>query len=286
MQPQSSRLPSFTDQLGRTIVLQQIPRRIISLVPSQTELLYSLGLDNEVVGITKFCVHPSAWFRHKTLIGGTKNIHPERIALLKPDLIIANKEENDQRQVEDLAARYPVWVSDIHTLTGALAMIRAIGTITGRDQQAHSLATDIESRFAALSPTPVNAIPLLHTPANAISGPRTAYFIWRNPWMAAGGDTFIHDMLLRCGFTNVFAAETRYPVVDLETLARSNCETILLSSEPYPFKEKHIREIQEILPETTIRLVDGEPFSWYGSRLLEAPAYFALLRQEQAKYPQ
>src|SRR5579872_378234 len=112
-------MASFTDQLGRTITLDQPPVRIISLVPSQTELLYDL--DADVVGITKFCVHPSAWFREKPRIGGTKNIHPDRIAALRPDLIIANKEENDRGQIEALAAQYPVWVSDIHNLTDALA---------------------------------------------------------------------------------------------------------------------------------------------------------------------
>lgn len=236
--------------------------RIISLVPSQTELLYTLGLEDEVVGITKFCIHPASWFRTKTHVGGTKNIHSKIIDTLKPDLILANKEENDKTQVEDLASRYTVWTSDIQTLSNALDMIRTVGSLTDRTQPARTLTDEIERRFAALKPT---------------KGPRAAYLIWREPYMAAGGDTFIHDMLQYCGYTNIFASQTRYPTTTLEDL--TGCETLLLSSEPYPFSEKHIPEIRQQLPNVPIRLVDGQLFSWYGSRLLEAPAYFASLQQ-------
>ncbi|HEY6900674.1 MAG TPA: helical backbone metal receptor [Puia sp.] len=245
--------------------------RIVSLVPSQTELLYTLGLEHEVVGITKFCIHPTPWFRTKTRVGGTKNVHTEIIDTLKPDLILANKEENDKQQVEDLATRYPVWVSDVKTLSDALEMIRSVGALTCRAQAAEDLAIEIQQRFAAIEPA---------------NGPLTAaYLIWRNPYMAAGGDTFIHDMLKYCGYTNFFASETRYPTTTLEALAGSGCETLLLSSEPYPFAQKHIPEIRQQLPNVHIQLVDGQLFSWYGSRLLEAPAYFAGLRQQASKYP-
>src|SRR5579859_1404952 len=140
-------MPSFTDQLGRTIFLPRIPHRIISLVPSQTELLYTLGLDEAVVGITKFCVHPESWFRSKPRIGGTKAIDPARVDALQPDLIIANKEENEKPQIEALATRYPVWISDVHTLQDALAMIRDVGAITGKATEASALATTIATRF-------------------------------------------------------------------------------------------------------------------------------------------
>ncbi|HLZ87927.1 MAG TPA: helical backbone metal receptor [Puia sp.] len=257
-------MPSFTDQLGRTIFLPRIPHRIISLVPSQTELLYTLGLDEAVVGITKFCVHPESWFRSKPRIGGTKAIDPARVDALQPDLIIANKEENEKPQIEALATRYPVWISDVHTLQDALAMIRDVGAITGKATEASALATTIATRFQQL-PIPVKPVP-------------AAYLIWRNPWMAAGGDTFINDMLRYCGYTNVFSGHDRYPTLELSALAGPNCPHILLSSEPYPFRERHITEIKEVLPDATIRLVDGEFFSWYGSRLLEAPAYFRQLQ--------
>lgn len=266
-------MPVFTDQLGRTILLPQIPRRIISLVPSQTELLYSLGLEDSVVGITRFCVHPDSWFRQKSRIGGTKAVDFARVEALQPDLIIANKEENERPQVEALAERYPVWVSDIKTLADALAMIRSIGQLTGTEAAANPLADEIAHRFTALETTVSNAT------REAAAQHRVAYLIWKNPWMTAGGDTFIHQMLTHAGFTNVFENQIRYPEIDLTDLAGGHL-TILLSSEPYPFRERHIHEIKEMLPQARVELVDGEFFSWYGSRLLLAPAYFQLLREQ------
>lgn len=249
------------------------PRRIISLVPSQTELLYHLGLDAEVVGITKFCIHPGHWFRHKTRIGGTKALHIERIKALEPDLIIANKEENDREQVKALMDAFPVWTSDIHTLDDALLMIREVGWITGRESPAIRLSEQIREQFDLLRASlPVNPVPR-----------RAAYFIWRDPWMVAGGDTFINNMLQACGLENIFAGMPRYPVLTLPGLREAFKDVppagqlILLSSEPYPFKERHIDEIRTVLPGAQILLVDGEMFSWYGSRLLEAPAYFRQL---------
>src|SRR6185503_8492334 len=145
----------FTDQLGRTISLENPPRRIISLVPSQTELLHDLGLEEEVVGITKFCIHPTDWFRHKTRVGGTKDIRSDVILNLQPDLIIANKEENQSQQIEELSPHFPVWISDISTLSDALEMIRALGDLTDRSPQADSLA---EARSWCCCPP--NHIPL------------------------------------------------------------------------------------------------------------------------------
>ena len=276
-------MPSFTDQLGRTITLDHpvhSPLRIVSLVPSQTELLYTLGLDSpspsfEVVGITKFCIHPQKWFRTKPRIGGTKDIRPEKIAALQPHLIIANKEENVREQIESLATQFPVWVSDIPDLAAALDMIRSLGDVIGCPGQAQTLAGQIQKDFAAL----VAIRP----------SPRTAYLIWRTgkplSYMAAGRDTFIDDMLHRCGFTNV-VDQPRYPVTDPAALAAAGCELVLLSSEPYPFRDKHREELQTLLPKATIRLVDGEMFSWYGSRLLHAPAYFRdLLHMPQPEQP-
>ncbi|NLU95880.1 helical backbone metal receptor [Chitinophaga sp. Ak27] len=254
---------TFTDQLDRQITLAHPPQRIISLVPSQTELLWSLGLEKEVVGITKFCVRPSTWFREKTRVGGTKNIHPDIIRSLNPDLIIANKEENTAADVTALMEHYPVWVSNIQTLDDAVEMISGIGAITGRQSAATDICTRIQAGFSALQP---------------LAEPEpTAYFIWREPWMVAGGDTFIHEMLRACGLQNVFGSRPRYPSVTAEELFHSGCRRVLLSSEPYPFKEKHIAELQTMLPEAQVQLVDGEMFSWYGSRLLESPAYFQSL---------
>lgn len=267
-------MPSFTDQLNRTIYLPATPRRIISLVPSQTELLFTLGLDDAVAGITKFCVHPDTWYHSKPRIGGTKAIDTARVDALRPDLIIANKEENEKPQIEALASRYPVWISDVKTLADALDMIRDIGRLTGTFEKATTLADDIAREFSTLSDETSSA------PSSPPHFPSAAYFIWRNPWMAAGGDTFIHDMLHHCGFSNAFTDEDRYPTIHLPELAGRPCPIILLSSEPYPFRKRHIDEVREVLPDARVLLVDGEYFSWYGSRLLQAPAYFHQLRQQ------
>lgn len=264
---------TYIDQLQHTVHIPYPPKRIISLVPSQTELLYHLGLDAEVVGITKFCVHPEHWFRHKTRIGGTKQLHIEQIRALQPDLIIANKEENEREQVATLMAEFPVWTSDIHSLHDALSMIEQVGEITGPAARALDISRRIREQFDALPASLPPGNPLL----------QAAYFIWRAPWMIAGGDTFIDTMLQACGLQNIFSGMRRYPEISLSSLREAfkqvppDKQLVLLSSEPYPFKEKHIAEIRAVLPDARVLLVDGEMFSWYGSRLLEAPGYFRRL---------
>jgi ABC-type Fe3+-hydroxamate transport system substrate-binding protein len=259
---------TFTDQMQQQVLLASPPKRIISLVPSQTELMAHLGLDEQVVGITKFCIHPDEWFRSKTRVGGTKQYHFDKIAQLEPDLIIGNKEENDESQIRELQSRYPVWMSDIHNLEEALQMITGIGSLTSREEKATTLVRKISSAFAQLD--------------TEIAERRTlsaAYLIWKNPYMAAGRTTFIDAMLQRLHLRSVFAAG-RYPETTLEEMKALSPEVVLLSSEPYPFKEQHIREIQNALPQSAVLLVDGELFSWYGSRLLHAPPYFRQLLQQ------
>lgn len=246
------------------------PKRIVSLVPSQTELLYDLGLDDAVAGITKFCVHPEKWFRTKTRIGGTRKLDMEKIRSLQPDLIIGNKEENDREQMAILMKEFPVWISDVKTVRDAYDMMEAIGGITGRKGEAETLVMQISRNFQELRKP-------LQTTHNEPG--TTVYFIWRNPWMVAGGDTFIHEMLKLGGFKNAFENSPRYPVITAAQLLTCNPQLVFLSSEPYPFKEKHIAELQEILPAAKISLVDGEMFSWYGSRMLQAPAYFQSLHR-------
>lgn len=250
------------------IKITSTPQRIISLVPSQTEFLADLGLEQEVVGITKFCVHPLEWFQTKARVGGTKTLHFGKIADLKPDLIIGNKEENEREQIEALSAQFSVWMSDIVTLQDALDMMAQLGALTGRVEKAQSIITNIKERFqewlSARASSPRR---------------RAAYFIWRKPYMVAAGGTFIHEMLQIAGFDNVFADQSRYPEVTLSTLAAAQPECIFLSSEPYPFAKKDFAAFQEVCPKATIYLVDGEIFSWYGSRLLQAPAYFRTLQE-------
>ena len=261
----------FTDQLGRRVVLNRRPvRRIVSVVPSQTELLYDLELGEAVVGITKFCIHPQAWFNSLPRVGGTKTLQLGKIATLNPDVIIANKEENTQEQIEALAARYPVWISDVFDLPSALDMIRRVGELCGKTEEAQALANEIDLAFA------------MNRPDERWLTRRAAYLIWRKPYMAAAGGTFIDDMLGRAGFENVYAGQQRYPELHLQDLAAQKPEVVLLSSEPYPFAEKHIREIKEFVPNAQILLVDGEMFSWYGSRLRLSPHYFGKIREKMS----
>lgn len=248
--------------MGREVAVPFPPQRIVSLVPSQTELLHELGLGERVLGITKFCVHPQEWFRSKTRMGGTKKLHLSRIAELQPDLIIGNKEENDREQIAALARRHPVWMSDVRSLPQAIDMITRIGEITGCEVPAQDWATRIAQAFEELSAR-----------VSARTPRRAAYFIWRGPWMAAAADTFIHEMMERAGLLNVFGHLERYPEIGPVQLAEAAPELVLLSSEPFPFKEKHFEEFRACCPAADIRLADGELFSWYGSRLLKAAGY-------------
>ena len=266
MNPEIPFLPlSVTDQLGRRVVVPLPARRIVSLVPSQTELLFDLGLGAKVVGVTKFCIHPAEARTTATVVGGTKNFDFKKIAALKPDLIIGNKEENDQAGIEQLAAQYPVWLSDISTLPEALDMIRRVGFIAGAKDQAAVMAAKIDASFAALAPA-------------AAPPTSVAYFIWRKPYMVAATGTFIDDMLRRTGFVNAFAGRARYPEISAEDLVAAAPARIFLSSEPYPFAEKHLAELQALCPAARVEIVDGELFSWYGSRLRQSAAYFSQLR--------
>jgi ABC-type Fe3+-hydroxamate transport system substrate-binding protein len=240
------------------------PKRIVSLVPSQTELLYDLGLDAETVGITKFCVHPDEWFRNKARVGGTKSVHIDCVKALEPDLIIANKEENVKEQVEALSEIAPTWVSDIHNLDGAIQMIKDVGELTQTSSKAIEIANKIQYEFDHL-----------YYIKNGYR--KVLYLIWHKPWMSVGHDTFINNMLERMGCQNVLKNINRYPELTDEMIQESDASLVFLSSEPFPFKEKHIALIQHLLPNATVKLVDGEMFSWYGSRLTKAPAYFKSL---------
>lgn len=252
------------DQMGRDIALGAKPKRIVSLVPSQTQLLADLGLDKEVVGITKFCVHPRGWRRNKTVIGGTKDPKIDLIKSLNPDFIITNKEENNRKDIEQLIAVCPVYVSDVKTLDDNLSMIEDLGEICDTKKAASKLISDIKTAFTTLSPSPNNR-------------PRVLYFIWKNPWMVAGNDTFIHQMLNACGMENVID-QGRYPEIDEATIKALDPDYVFLSSEPFPFKAKHLQELHRLAPNAVIQLVNGEYFSWYGSMVKHSPAYFRGLR--------
>ncbi|WP_235998552.1 helical backbone metal receptor [Hymenobacter sp. BT559] len=261
------RWATTVDQMGREVRFPYPPLRIVSLVPSQTELLFDLGLRKRLEGVTKFCIHPHYARHAASVIGGTKNFDFIKIRAAQPDLIIGNKEENYQEGIAELAQHYPVWMSNITDLPEALDMIRGVGAITGTTHLAAPLAATIQNGFdQLLAPALVPA----------------AYFIWRKPYMVAASGTFIDDMLRRAGFINAFAHLGRYPEVTPAQLAKAAPARIFLSSEPYPFKEKHLAEFQEICPQAQIEVVDGELFSWYGSRLRLSAAYFQTLQTTPA----
>lgn len=252
-----------TDQMGREVIVPKRPKRIISLVPSQTELLYYLGLADEVVGQTIFCIHPNAQHKMKPRIGGTKKLNFDTIVSLNPDLIIGNKEENQQEQIEELTKHYPVWMSDIKTLADACDMIVSISKLIGKPDEGVLLSDSILEGFQKLS---------------APKAATCLYIVWRDPWMLAGHDTFINDLLSRIGFNNLaINIDGRYPQIAADAICKLSPQYILLSSEPYPFKQKHLAELELISPNSTILLVDGEMFSWYGNRLQMSIAYFKTL---------
>lgn len=250
----------FIDQLHRTIQLDDEDLRIISLVPSQTELLFDLGLEDEVVGITKFCVHPDSWYRTKVRVGGTKTVNIDKVKSLNPNLIIANKEENTQTDIKALEKIAPVWISDVRDLESAYQMIEKIGSMVGKMEIAAMLIQKIKQSFDRLYK--------LYPPS------RVLYVIWDKPLMVAANDTFIHSILEHLGMQNAVEHLERYPELSIDEVKLLEPDLIFLSSEPYPFKEKHLREFEKRFSGSRIVLVDGEMFSWYGSRLVRSGGYF------------
>lgn len=257
-------MPVYRDQTGREIELKQKPQRIISTVPSQTELLADLGLEAETLGITAYCVHPKKWLQEKTVIGGTKDLRLDKIRELKPDLIIGNKEENVKEQIEELAKEFPVWLSDIHSVDDALDMISSVGEITAKANEARVIRSGIEKTRAELKPE---------------SAIQTAYFIWKEPYMLAGHDSFIAAMMLECGLENIAPRnEQRYPQIEFTQLEQLNAQLLLLSSEPYSFTTSDAHALAASAK--AVKIIDGELFSWYGSRMVKAFRNFQTLRKE------
>ncbi|SHJ11610.1 ABC-type Fe3+-hydroxamate transport system, substrate-binding protein [Mesonia phycicola] len=254
----------FQDQLQRKFTLKNTPKRIISLVPSQTELIVDLGLRENLIGITKFCVHPVELVKEVEIVGGTKEVKLEKIKHLQPDLILCNKEENTFEMVAELEKIAPVHVSDISTIKECLDLIKQYGELFSVTKKAEMLIDAIQTEFNDFQKF------IQHLPKRKV-----AYLIWRKPWMVAGGNTFINYLLELNHFENIFSRTPRYPEIELKMLSKA--DFVLLSSEPFPFKEKHIEELSEFVKLKKIKLVDGEFFSWYGSRLKNAFQYFKQL---------
>ena len=259
-------MKNLTDQLGNSHFFESVPKRIISLVPSQTETLFDLDLENSLVGITKFCVHPFHLKKAKTIVGGTKTVNFDKIKALYPDIIVCNKEENTKEMVQTLSQICPVWVTDIISIESNTKMILDFGKLFNVEKLSKSIVDVIDIKMLKINILPINT-----------KLKNVACIIWKNPWMAVGHTTYINEMLkingFQSSFDNLDLFESRYPEFDFESLKNLNLDYIFLSSEPYPFKQIDVEEIQNLTGIKTF-LVDGEMFSWHGSRLGKALDYF------------
>ncbi len=250
---------TVTDHLNRRVDYRFPPKRIISLAPAITNTMYALNLENEIVGRTRFCIHPKEKVEKAINIGGTKDLKINRIHELKPDLIIAEKEENTKEMVDTLEQFYPVYVFEVQTVDDAFKMIRDLGTILNR----HDLATRLVGQITtALTQLPNK------------NDKRVAYMIWKNPYMVVGENTYIQSMLSTMGLINPFTFyQGRYPEVTLDDLKNANLDYLFLATEPYPFREQHLSEMKQIIPNVQPIIIDGEMF-WYGINMLKSVAYF------------
>lgn len=253
---------TVVDRVGRSVTYKFPPKRIVSLCPGITDTLFALDLEAEIVGRTRFCIHPKGKVENVPAIAGTKDIKLEAILNVQPDLIIVEKEENTKEIVEELEKHFPVYVAEVQSVDDAFRMIEDMGSLTDRNEEAERLINNIQKQFESLPKA---------------ARKRVAYVIWRKPYMVVGKDTYINSLLEKMGFINPFVeADSRYPAVTVEGFKDAELDYVLLASEPFPFKEKHVKEFLDMMPDTEPILVDGEMF-WYGPRMLEAPRYFQRL---------
>jgi ABC-type hemin transport system substrate-binding protein len=227
-------------------------RSIVSLVPSLTELVCWLGAGDALVGRTRFCTEPAS-AESVPVIGGTKNPRVERIVAIRPELVLANREENRREDIEALrAAGLDVLVTDPNTVPEAVAMIRELGERLGYARRAETLAREIEAELAAPPPAAAR---------------RIFVAVWKEPLMGLGAESYGHDLIERAGARNVLRDRSRYPEVTLEDLRALRPELILLPDEPYPFKQHDADAFAEISP---ARVIDGKVLWWYGPRIAES----------------
>ncbi|AMC11893.1 cobalamin-binding protein [Lutibacter profundi] len=260
----------INDSLKREILIKTTPKRIVSLVPSQTELLYDLGLENEIVGITKFCVHPYHLKATKTIVGGTKKVDFNKIKALQPDFILCNKEENSYDFLPELEKIAPTYFSDVNSIQDSLNLIANLGNILNRRTESINLIEKINFKLTNFKSF------IKDKPARKV-----AYFIWANPWMVAGNNTYINEILKLNKFENIYANRSRYPKVEINKIRHEgDPDVIILSSEPFPFKDEHAMEIATYTNRSVTVFADGELFSWFGSRLLLSFDYFKELHKK------
>jgi len=224
--------------------------RVVSLVPSLTETVAMLAGLGVLVGRTKFCVHPDG-IEQAAIVGGTKNVDMTKVLALRPTMVLATKEENIREQVEAIERECPTMVFDIITLADVEDMILRLGGALGAETLAEEMVAGIRAALGR----------------RVVGKPRlkVLYLIWRKPWMAAGGDTYISTILQAVGMHNVLAGADRYPALSEDQIRSLGADVILLSSEPFPFREAHAKELEIVFGVPCI-CVDGEAFSWYGAR--------------------
>jgi ABC-type Fe3+-hydroxamate transport system substrate-binding protein len=259
-------MPALVDASGVALELLHPPRRIVSLIPSTTETLCALGLADALVGVTVYCVEPRDVVRTKKRIGGEKDPDLDAIRTLRPDLVIANVEENLREHVDALrASGIPVWVTFPRTVREAIRMIRELGEVTATRDRAGALADELDRLYDSVAAAVATRSPV-----------SVFYAVWRGPYMTIGRDTYIHDMLRVCGGRNVFDDRVeRYPVVTLDEVAARRPDVVLLPDEPFRFRRSHVGDFASYTDVPAVRagrihLVDGKPFSWHGPRIADA----------------
>lgn len=239
-------------------------RRIVSLVPSLTESLVAMGLRDDIVGCTKFCVEPPDLHRQCTLVGGTKDFDRSLILSLHPTHVLANQEENPREAVLDLATKVPTHISFPRAPEDVPSMLRDIGHFLSCPEAAEHWALDIDAMIASLEPRRFKA------------GPRFLYFIWRDPYMLAGVDTYISRLFACAGWQNAIMGLERYPTVRVSELSTLSPDLIILSSEPYPFRRRDADRLKGEWPSAPpILKVDGRLLSWHGTQTLAALRWVA-----------
>lgn len=273
-------MKEFIDQLGRVVTIENFPKRIISLVPSFTELLFDFGLIEEIIGVTQYCIEPKEKVASITKIGGTKKLQIDLIKRLSPDLIVASKEENDKDQILQLESLFPIWIADIINFDSSIAAIKSLSEITNKVQKGEKI---VEGSFN------VKSIIGKEFCNSMLFNKKVLYFIWRKPYMVVGRDTYINSILEILGFRNCVLElnlsngpsnkSLRYQTISEGELKTMTPDFVFLSTEPYPFHEKHFPEFMDMFPNSQIIKVRGDIFSWYGSRFYKSLDYFLEFKQ-------
>ena len=260
-------MQTIKDCLGDEISIPKNITKIVSLVPSISELIYDLNAEDKIVGVTKFCVHPKYFQIEKTVVGGVQEFDIDKIIALKPDVVFASKDENFEDEIIELRKHVPVYVTDVKNVNEAISMIKTIGALLNKRSDADKITMKIDMQLKDLAKVTDD---LLYRSA--------AYFVWNDPWVAAGKDTFIDSLLKLIKVDNVFSnLKERYPMVTGANIHIGNPQMIMLPSEPFKFEDKHAIEIGRHTHDAATFFVDGQMFSWYGSRLVKSIDYLKLL---------